>query len=369
MIASINLRIVVILLLCGISLLSVLTIYSISPAYLLSHGVTISIALGVVALLMHSKFVTWKRLTWVLLSGLIVLLCLTSIQQSVTKGAARWLKLGPVQVQPSQLVIPIIVLASAQVLQKGPKKLVRSLRSDRVTQVKTSMILSVPALVFIQPNLSTSLLIILSVVAVYLFSGFPIRYLLGVGAVGIVVAIIAWFLVLQDYQKNRIFSFLDPTRDELGIGYNARQSQIAIGSGGMIGQGMWGGTQAQLGFLPEKHTDFAFAAYAEQFGFFGSTILISLYLLLLLILIYIGQSSRGIRRVYSLSYVSILFFFFTINIGMNIGLLPVTGLPLPFFSTGGSSLLAFAIGIGLILSREQIRENKKTQIEIRSLIC
>jgi rod shape determining protein RodA len=206
-------------------------------------------------------------------------------------------------------------------------------------------------LVLMQPDLGSALVYLVMWLGLLLFSGIKRVYSLILVVSGILVSWGAWAFALKDYQKNRIISFLNPAADPLGSGYNVIQSKIAVGSGGLFGRGLGHGSQSQLRFLPEQHTDFIFAVLTEELGFLGGFLLLFLFLILFVRMIKAGKFSRDeFGIILAIGAVIIFTFQIFTNVGMNIGILPVTGIPLPLVSYGGSALLIFLMLIGLIES-------------------
>ena len=205
-------------------------------------------------------------------------------------------------------------------------------------------------LVISQPDLGTSILIALSGLVVLWLSGVNVKYFV---YSTLVLIIAAPFVIsfLKPYQKRRILTFFDPEKDPLGAGYQIIQSKIAVGSGGIMGKGFLKGTQSYLEFLPEKHTDFIFTLYSEEFGFIGSILLLILYAIIILRIIVIGSSSRSFfGRLFCYGFAASLFIYISVNMCMVLGLLPIVGSPLPIMSYGGSSMLATMIGFGIVMS-------------------
>jgi rod shape determining protein RodA len=213
-------------------------------------------------------------------------------------------------------------------------------------------LLAVPAvLVLVEPDLGTAGIILLIGFSMILVAGIQLRTLLILGAMSVLVAAVGWFGILKDYQKRRILTFIDPEHDIQGAGWNAVQSLIAVGSGRWTGKGHLGGTQSQLDFLPEQHTDFAFSVWAEEQGFVGCLLVIGLYLLLLLLAIAVAREAReAYGALVAIGVAALVFWQAFINIGMVIGVLPVVGVTLPLFSYGGSSVMTVMIGVGLLLN-------------------
>jgi rod shape determining protein RodA len=267
-------------------------------------------------------------------------------------GAKSWVDLGPVAFQPSELIKMVVVVALARYWSE-----LRPNRYISVSQiVKGGLICGIPvALVGLQPDLGTALTY-MPVFAVGVF----IR---GIRPAAIIAMVLAFLLVLpiswlflKDYQKERILTFADPERDPLKSGYHVIQSKIAIGSGGLMGKGLFNGTQNQLGFLPTRHTDFIFSVIGEELGFFGVSITLGLLAFIIFRSIYNAQTSRDNLGLFIvMGIVGIYFFHLIVNVGMVIGFVPVTGIPLPFLSYGGSSVLTAFIALGLVISVRRCR--------------
>ncbi len=267
-------------------------------------------------------------------------------------GSKSWLVVGGVQFQPSEITKLVVILALAQYLGE-----LSETRLSRRNYVALSVITLVPAfLIVLQGDLGTALMY-LPVVAgmTMVVTGLTMRFFVGVLMFSLLIAPIAWFS-LKDYQKQRILVTFDPELDPQGIGYQTRQSQIAIGSGGLLGKGVGQGLQSKLGFVPEVHTDFIFALLAEETGLVGASLILMLYLLVLTRLIYIAEVARdrvGILIVTGVA--SLMFFHVMVNVGMTLGVLPAVGIPLPLLSYGGSSTLTTFAAVGLALNVFQRR--------------
>jgi rod shape determining protein RodA len=301
------------------------------------------LALVVVASLDYRRVVGAAPALYLL--GLGALALVFAVGRSVS-GARRWIVFGPMSFQPSELFKIAFVLMAVWVITSRWAQPV-----GRTTLAMTLPIAAVPFVLIIkQPDLGTALLLFPVLMVLLIGAGLRLRVLGGAVAAGLAALPLAW-LVLRDYQRERILVFLDPVRDPLGSAYNVIQAKIAIGSGQFLGKGVAGATQSRLAFLPERHTDFIFAVFAETWGFVGCLALLTCYLLLLLRGFDIAGSAREpVGRLLALGVTALLAVQVVINVGMVTGLLPVVGIPLPLLSYGGSSMLASLVAIGLLLS-------------------
>ncbi|MGL9726340.1 MAG: rod shape-determining protein RodA [Wolbachia sp.] len=277
----------------------------------------------------------------------VIVLLAVNFFGSHTMGATRWVRIGSISLQPSEFAKVGLILALASYFNK--QSVYKMMEFQKLFQALVIIFLPV-FLVLKQPNFGTAV-IMLFIGASIIFTAIMERsHLIIFGTLGI-FAIPAIWPFLRPYHKQRILSFLDSSVDPLGIGYNAQQSQIAIGSGGLFGKGFVNGSQTQLGFLPEKHTDFAFAVLGEECGFLGSMVLILLYTMLLAVIFSIAYRSKNyFSKLVSIGIFAFFGAHFFINIGMTIGLLPIIGDPLPFLSYGGSTTAASLVCVGLLLS-------------------
>jgi rod shape determining protein RodA len=278
--------------------------------------------------------------------SLLLLIIVLVFGRSIA-GARRWLELGPLQFQPSELMKLTLVMALAKYFHQHPQE-----GGYNLLQIKVPfLIFLVPfLLVLLQPDLGTSIILLLLFGCILLFVGLTRRSLLILVLLGIASVPAGWHS-LKDYQKERILNFLDSSRDPLGTGYHMIQSKIAIGSGGVWGKGFLKSTQARLHFLPEQQTDFIFSVFVEEWGFAGSLLLLAGYLLLILWALNIASQAKDrFGMLMSLGVALFLFWHVFINMGMCLGLLPVVGIPLPLFSYGGSFLFAVFLGMGLLLN-------------------
>ncbi|MFO7832208.1 MAG: rod shape-determining protein RodA [Desulfuromonadaceae bacterium] len=262
-------------------------------------------------------------------------------------GATRWLDLGLFNVQPSEIMKPVIVIMLAHYFSRHEHP-----DGNRLSDlVVPGLILFVPVLLVMkQPDLGTAMLLLFIGATMALFSGIRPPTLAWLGSACVAIGVGGWFL-LHNYQRARIRTFLDPERDPLGSGYHIIQSKIAIGSGGFWGKGFMQGSQSQLSFLPERHTDFAFSVFAEEWGLAGALILLSLYMLIVFRGILVAHKAANNFGMYlAIGATSIIFWHAIVNLGMVMGLLPVVGVPLPLFSYGGTSMVTTMIAAGMILN-------------------
>jgi rod shape determining protein RodA len=277
--------------------------------------------------------------------GLGLLLSVFILGRTVS-GARRWIHLGPLTVQPSELFKLIFIITLAWALTSA-----RGERLSRAALVGTFLLLGVPFfLVVRQPDLGTALVLVPVLGATLVGLGLRMKVLGGLALGSVALMPLAWF-VLKPYQRDRLLVYLDPFRDPLGTAYNVIQAKIAIGSGQLLGKGIGGATQSRLAFLPERHTDFIFAVFAEMWGFLGCLVLIVAYALLVLRGFEIAAGTRETRgRILALGVTSVFAVQILINIGMVTGLLPIVGIPLPLMSYGGSSMVVSLTALGLLIS-------------------
>ncbi|MEI6042212.1 MAG: rod shape-determining protein RodA [bacterium] len=266
---------------------------------------------------------------------------------SISNGAKSWINVGLFSIQPSDPAKLILILLLAKYFSRRHME-IANIRHIIVSGAYTFIVF---ILVALHPDLGSAITIFAIWFGMVLFSGISKKHLAIVFLSGSLVFFGAWNLVFKEYQKNRIINFITPSADVRGSGYNARQAMITVGSGELFGRGIGYGTQSRLQFLPEYQTDFVFAAFAEEWGFVGVIILMSLFALIIARILYIA--SKGETNFEILFGVGLAIFFMShliINIGMNIGLMPVTGIPVPFMSYGGSHLVTEFVGLGLLMS-------------------
>jgi len=307
----------------------------------------IRLLIGFVILFLLSQLNPATLLRWtptIFIIGVALLIAVLVFGET-GKGAQRWLDIGVARFQPSEIMKLAVPMMVAWYLNEQP--LPPTLRRLLVA----GLIILVPTLLIVkQPDLGTAILIASAGVFVLLFSGISWRIVTGFGVLVAASAPVLWFY-LHDYQRQRVLTFLNPEKDPLGAGYHIIQSKIAIGSGGLYGKGWLNGTQSQLNFLPERSTDFIFAAYAEEFGLLGIILLLVVYMLVIIRgLLIAAQAQDTYSRLLAGSLIMTFFIYIFLNIGMVTGLLPVVGLPLPLVSYGGTSMVTLMAGFGILMS-------------------
>jgi len=357
--------------LLGASLLILSTAsYNVIPSdpyhYVKTQSVWIITGLVIAAVVALIDYDHWRKITWWIYGFNILLLILVFVMGSEAKGAQRWIQITATQgIQPSEFAKVFLIVTFAHFLSQRRGKL------NNVKDFILPLLFVLPPtiLVFMQPDLGSSLVFGAIFVGMMFVAGaHPIKF--GAILVGIIgVAALAVFfhqaenlpgplhyleglwLPLEDYQIDRLLVFIDPTKDLSGDGYNVIQSIWAIGSGGLWGKGYRFGTQGQYNFLPEHHTDFIFSVVGEEFGFLGTSILLFVFCIFILRIIYTGMKARdNFGALIAAGVVSMLTFHIFVNVGMASGIMPVTGIPLPFITSGGSSMWSNMMAVGLILS-------------------
>lgn len=304
----------------------------------------IGAVLTTIVLLFHYKILS--RLAYPIYFGMLVLLVLVLVGGKQSLGARRWIGFGGFTIQPSEFMKLAAVLAMAKYFE-----------NERVTTgyrlrdiwLPITMILVPVGLIMLQPDLGTAMIVLLTFGSMMLFLKIKKKSLMLVVGLGLIAAPLAYKYGLKTYQRQRILTFIDPMSDPKGSGYNSIQSMIAIGSGKFLGKGFQKGTQSQLNFLPEHHTDFIFSVYSEEHGFLGALVLLALYLLFFITTLDIAYVSHDkFGTLLSIGIIFIFFWHVFINIGMVCGILPIVGVPLPFMSYGGSSLITSILGIAIL---------------------
>lgn len=315
--------------------------------YAVSHLIRFAVFLTMAAIMTQLRRGFVKFMAYPAYVVIVVLLMGVEAVGAVRGGAQRWLDIGFMQLQPSELMKPAIVLVLARFYGDLPHGLVPTWRS----LVPAAVLVGFPVgLVMLQPDLGTALAISFGGVTVMFLAGLPLRWFVGAGAAVAVIAPLAFFFGLHDYQRRRVFTFLDPENDPLGDGYHITQSKIAIGSGGISGKGFGEGTQSHLSYLPEPHTDFVFATMAEEWGFMGGIFVLFVFAMILSWGLSVARRSTDrFAKLLAGGMAATIFFYVAINLMMVMGLAPVVGIPLPFLSHGGSSMMTNMICIGTLM--------------------
>ena len=334
-----------------LSVISVFVMYSTDGGEILyhtkSHFIKLLIFFPLMLVISFFNIKFWHITSYFFYFIVMLLLIWVSIDGIKASGSQRWINLYLIVLQPSELMKIGIILCLAKYYHR--------LKIDNVNSfinivVSLTIIIIPIILVLSQPDLGTSILIASSGLIILWLGGVKIKYFF-ISFVTFLISLPFIISFLKPYQKLRILTFLDPDRDPLGAGYQIIQSKIAIGSGGLSGKGFLKGTQSYLEFLPEKHTDFIFTLFSEEFGFFGSIGLLIIYIVIISRIIRIGAISRSnFAKLFCFGFAFAIFIYIVVNLSMVLGLLPIVGSPLPIMSYGGSSMLATMIGFGIVLS-------------------
>ena len=334
-----------------LSVLSLFVMYSTDGGEILfhtkNHFVKLAVFFPLMILVAFFNIKFWHNFSYIIYIIVILLLIYVSFFGIKSSGSQRWMDLYLFVLQPSELMKVAIIMCLAKYFHRLKIENVNSFTSITIV---LSIILIPTIFVISQPDLGTSILIALSGLIILWLGGVKIKYFT-YSFITFLISLPFIISFLKPYQKLRILTFLDPDRDPLGAGYQIIQSKIAIGSGGLDGKGFLKGTQSYLDFLPEKHTDFIFTLFSEEFGFIGSVGLLILYLIIIFRIVRIGSISRSnFARLFCFGYAFAIFIYIVVNLSMVLGLLPIVGSPLPIMSYGGSSMLATMIGFGIVLS-------------------
>jgi rod shape determining protein RodA len=305
--------------------------------------------IAVVAFIVATAFdYRWlKTLSWPTYAFQLGILVVTLLIGDGIGNSARWITLGPITIQFSELAKILMIIVLADYLARNHHKL------DSLGTILGACVLVGPPLILVmlQPDLGTSLVFAAILAGMLWMSGASLKWLGLLGAAVVAMVPIAWNYLLLDYQKERLTSFLNPTPDITGSGYQLYQSQIAVGSGGWFGRGLTNGTQAQGDFLPVQTTDFVFSVLAEELGFIGAMVLFTLFVLLLWrVLVAAWRCRDPFGTLFASGLAAMILFQLVVNVGMVMGIMPITGIPLPFVTHGGASLVSLAIGLGILQS-------------------
>ena len=355
---EINWAFVLLILLVG--LIGVGMLYSVEGGawnpYASRHALRLGV--GLIAMVVIALFPPrfWMGIAYPAFLGALVLLIGVELIGTTAMGAQRWIDIGPIRMQPSEIMKIALVLALARYYHDLPEEKVSSLGG----LIIPALMIAVPmGLIVKQPDLGTSLLLAATGVVIVFLAGLSWKVIIGAGVLGGIGGGFFFQYGLQDYQRRRIMTFLNPEEDPMGAGYHILQSKIALGSGGMTGKGYMEGTQAHLNFLPEKQTDFIFTMLGEEFGFIGGLVVLSLYALILANCIMIATSCRSVfLRLVVMGVATTFSLYVFINVGMVMGMLPVVGVPLPMISYGGTVMMTVLIGLGLILGAHVHRDTE-----------
>lgn len=321
----------------------------------LQQSVFALLGLGLVAVFGVTDYRVFRRTAGVLYFAMVISLLAVKFIGSSALGAQRWIDLGIFQFQPSEFSKIVMVIVLAKIFADNQKDI-----SSRRTFLRSVAYTAVPILlVASQPDLGTAMVIGATWLGMAIAAGVPKRFFAATFGAMAAAFPIMWLFVFRDYQKNRVLTFINPANDPLGAGYNVKQAQIAVGSGGLWGRALGQGTQSQLNFLPVQHTDFIFAVLAEELGFVGALFLLAL---LGVVAFRALQIARGAKDFFgymlAIGIMTIIVFQTMINVGMNIGIMPVTGIPLPFVSYGGTSILMILFAVGILQSVATRKEGR-----------
>jgi rod shape determining protein RodA len=342
-----------------ICFIGILTIYSATrppldegerPPFYIKQIIWLTIAIIFLFIFVSFDYTKLKNF-WIIfyLFGFFLLI-IVFFSGKTAMGAKRWINLGFFSFQPSEIFKIIFVISLSAYLsdKKSPLTIFESIKILIIFALLPFI------LIFKQPDLGTALMIVFITFIMLIYKGIPTRLLIFFVCLALVSVFFLWEILwegLKEYQRNRLIAFIDPTVDPKGIGYNIVQSMITVGSGQFFGKGFLSGTQGPLKFLPERQTDFIFPIFAEEWGFLGCLVLLSLYLIFFVRIFKVSTIAKdSFGNLLSIGFTTIFIFYFFINIGMTLGIMPVVGIPLPFMSYGGTTLLANFIGIALIIN-------------------
>jgi rod shape determining protein RodA len=333
-----------------------------NDSYFWKQGVWILLSFSVfmTASLFEYRFLKQTRTVMIIYGLLLFILSLLFILGHVSKGAESWFRLGGIAFQPSDLMKLALIIVLAKYFSR------RHIEIANIRHIVVSFVyMLIPfVLVVLQPDFGSAMVLFAIWLGLVFVSGISIRHLLIVGTIGVIAFFLAWHFAFKSYQKARIINFVNPLQDIRGTGYNAYQSTVAVGSGGLFGKGLGFGTQSRLNFLPEHKTDFIFAAFAEEWGFVGAVLLLIFFCIIFFKLAwYAIVADSTFEALFTYGVLVWMITHVTINIGMNLGIMPVTGIPLPLMSYGGSHLLAECLALGMCVGmRRYSRSGHKYQM-------
>ncbi len=335
-----------------LGLISIIAMYSTDISdgnfyHSFNHALRFGIFFSLMMLMSFINIKYYYSLSIIFYILVLLLLIGATFFGTTVQGSQRWINLYFINLQPSELMKIAIIIFLARYYHRVQPDAVNTIKKFIIPFI----ILIVPILLVLsQPDLGTSVLIALSGIAVIWLAGINIKYII-YSFLGLVISFPFVISMLKPYQKLRILTFVNPDRDPLGAGYQIIQSKIAVGSGGLTGKGFLKGTQGYLDFLPEKHTDFIFTLFSEEFGFVGSVLLLILYAFIIFRILVIGSNSRNyFGKFFCYGFAISMFFYISVNMLMVLGMLPIVGSPLPIMSYGGSSMLSMMIALGIVMS-------------------
>jgi rod shape determining protein RodA len=345
------------LLVTALTFFGLLILYSAAGGrmtWAMPQGIRYVVFLGMAITMSYFRPAFYRDWAFLAYAGVLVMLVLVEAIGAMGGGAQRWLDLGIIRLQPSELMKPAVVIAVARYYDMLPAREIRTWTAIW----PPLLIIGLPfGLVMLQPDLGTAISVAIGGTTVMFLAGLPLRLFIGAGIAGVVAVPLAFQFVLHEYQRNRVLIFLDPEADPLGTGYHITQSKIAIGSGGLFGNGFLQGTQSHFAFLPEPHTDFIFATMAEEWGMLGGLFLIGGFGLLLRWCTRVALDARGrFERLTAAGLTMTIFFYIAINLLMVMGLAPVVGIPLPLISYGGTAMMTVLICLGVLMAID--RQNR-----------
>lgn len=339
-----------------ISTLGLVVIRSVAPDFFTSQLIFLFFGFLVFLFFSFTDYCVFKNYPWFLYILALILLILPFIFGQATRGTIRWIKIGSLTLQSSEIVKPLLILFFAGFLSRDTKHETR----DKI--ISFLLLLPPTFLIFKQPDLGSTFVVSVIWAGILFASGISLKFLISCFVFLVACSPLVWHF-LKDYQRARILSFINPYSDPLGAGYNLIQSVIAVGSGMFLGRGLGQGTQSHLYFLPERHSDFIFASLSEELGFLGGFLLVSFYFLLFFRILKIARTAADdFGFLVTIGVFSFLFFQAFVHLGMNLGILPITGITLPLVSTGGSSIMGTMISLGLV---ESIVRRRKPKAEMR----
>jgi rod shape determining protein RodA len=353
-----NINIPIILLCLVLFFVGFLNLYSIGHAYAYRQLIYFFLSCVVCVIVLSTRTKFFFDYAYIIYAIVLILLLWVELFGRVGMGAKRWLDLHIIQIQPSELMRLALLLALCRYfhfLEKSEKNHFKNF-------LFPICLIALPVILIIkQPDLDMAIMLILTSAMIFFIVGFPLKFFTGIGILcGVLMPLM--YASMHEYQKKRLLIFLDPTLDPKGSGYQLLQSKIALGSAGLWGKGLFKGTQSHLSFLPEKQTDFIFASFAEEFGFIPCVIVLVLFLIIILYGFYVADHcKKTFDRLLAIGLTSTLFLYVAINIGMISGLIPVVGIPLPFFSYGGTALITVFTMIGLLIGIDIEQKFKKRQ--------